>query len=180
MNRQIRRLGLAMLALYAVLFVQLNWLQVVKADDYNRNPNNNREVVRDFTRDRGAIVTADGVVVAESVDSNDQYRRQRVYAEGPLMAQVTGYFSFLFGTEGVERVYNDEVSGQTDAQKLSGLADLFDDRANVGDVELTVRRDVQAVARDALADRRGSVVALDPRTGGIIAMYSNPTFDPNA
>ncbi len=180
MNRQIRRLGLALLALYAVLFAQLNWLQVVKADDYNHDPNNNREVVRDFTRDRGVILTADGVVAAESVPSDDQYRRQRQYPQGPLLAQVTGYFSFLFGTDGVERIYNDELAGQTDAQKLSGLANLFDDQANVGDVVLTVRADVQTVARDQLGDRRGSVVALDPRTGGILALYSNPTYDPNA
>jgi len=178
-NRQIRRLGIALLALYFVLFVQLNWLQIVKADDYNKNPSNNREVVRDFTRDRGVIVSADGAVVAESVDSDDRFRRQRVYPQGPLMAQITGYFSFSYGTEGVERVYNDELAGQTDAQKLSGLADLFDDQANVGDVQLTVRTDVQAAAQAGLADRRGSVVALDPRTGAILAMYSNPSYDPN-
>lgn len=180
MNRQLRRLGLALLVLYLVLFVQLNWLQVVKADDYNRDPANNREVVRDFTRDRGVILTADGVVAAESIDSDDQYRRQRRYPQGPLLAQVTGYFSFLFGTEGVERTYNDELAGQTDAQQLSGLADLFDDQPNVGDVVLSVRADVTTVARDQLADRRGSVVALDPRTGAILALYSNPSYDPNA
>ena len=63
--------------------MQLNWLQIVKADDYNANPANNREIVRDFTRDRGVIVTADGVVVAESVDSDDRYRRQRRVPPGP-------------------------------------------------------------------------------------------------
>src|SRR3954463_8777559 len=113
------------MALYVILFAQLNWLQVVKADDYNRDPSNNREVVRDFTRDRGVIVTADGIVVAESVPVDDQFQRLRQYPLNALMAQVTGYFSFLFGTEGVERVYNDELAGQTDAQRLSGLANLF-------------------------------------------------------
>ncbi len=92
---------------------------------------------------------------------------------------MTGYFSFLYGTEGVERQYNDVLAGRTDGQRLQGLLGFLDERPNVGNVTLTLRADIQAVAQQALAGRTGSVVALDPRTGAILAMYSNPSYDPN-
>ena len=90
MNRQIRWLAGGLSLCFLALFVQLNWLQVVKADDYNSRPDNNRAVVRDFSRSRGTIETADGVVVAESVASNDRYRLQRQYPTGDLFANVVG------------------------------------------------------------------------------------------
>ena len=77
MNRQIRSLGVGLMVLFCLLFVQLNLVQVVRADRYDADPGNNRAVVRDFTRPRGSILTADGVVIAESVPSTDRYRYQR-------------------------------------------------------------------------------------------------------
>ena len=125
MNRRIRRLGLAFVVLYAALFVQLNWLHVVKASDYNSSPNNDRAVVRDFTKARGTINSADGVLLAHSVPSNDRYVLQREYPTGDLFAHVVGTFSFAYGSTGVEQAYNDELSGQTSQQKSNDLASLF-------------------------------------------------------
>src|SRR5262245_13740285 len=96
MNKQLRRLGIGLIACYVILFAQLNWLQVVKADDYKKDPRNDREVVRDYTRPRGVILTADGVVIAQSVPSNDRYKLQRVYPMNDLFAGVGGYFSLAF------------------------------------------------------------------------------------
>jgi peptidoglycan glycosyltransferase len=170
---------LGLIICYAILFAQLNWLQVVKANDYNKDPRNDREVVRDFTRPRGAILTADGMVIAQSVPSNDRYKLQRVYPTGELFAGVGGYFSLAFGYEGLERQYNDVLSGQTPQQKLRGFANLFNDDVNTGDVVTTMRSDIQQLARQALGEREGSVVVSDPRTGAILAMWSWPTYDPN-
>ncbi len=180
MNRRIRRLGLAFVVLYAALFVQLNWLHVVKASEYNASPNNDRAVVRDFTQARGTINSADGVLLARSVPSNDRYVLQREYPTGDLFAHVVGTFSFAYGGSGVEQAYNDELAGQTAKQKANDLASLFGggDRT-VGDVTLTLRADVQRIAKAALGDHDGSVVAMDPRTGAILAMWSQPSFDPN-
>jgi peptidoglycan glycosyltransferase len=180
MNKQLRRLGLGLIACYVLLFAQLNWLQVVKANTYNNDPRNNRKIVRDFTRPRGSIVTADGVVVAESVPSNDRFKLQRVYPTGDLFAGVVGYFSFYYGAQGVEQQYNDVLSGQTPQQQLAGFANLFNDNVNTGDVVLTLRADIQRVAKAALGNREGSVVVTDPRTGAILAMWSWPSFDPNS
>jgi peptidoglycan glycosyltransferase len=178
-NRQVRLLALGLIVCFAVVFVQLNRIQVFNAKTLNDNPQNTRQVVRDFTRPRGDVITADGVVVAQSVPSNDRYQWLRQYPTKELFGQVTGYFSFLYGTDGIERQYSDVLAGQTGKQKIVGLGHLFDDRANTGDVTLTLRDDVQKVAAQALGNRLGSVVALDPRTGAVLAAYSWPSYDPN-
>jgi peptidoglycan glycosyltransferase len=178
-NRQIRRLTVALLACFTIVFIQLNVVQIVRADRYNEDPTNDREAVRDFSRDRGAIISADQVVVAESIDSSDRFKKQRRYPTGDLFGHVTGYLSFVYGSDGVERTYNDVLAGRTPELQLENLDDLFSDRTNVGDVILTLRADLQQVARDALGEREGSVVLLDPRSGAIKAMWSFPSYDPN-
>lgn len=179
MNRQIRRLGAAMLVLYVALFVKLNQVQVFQAAELNDRPENTRALQRDFNEPRGAIVTDDGVILAVSEERRAALRYQRVYPEGDLFAHVTGYFSFSLGSTGVERTYNDDLAGRTPALELNQLSEFFSSESSEGDVVLTLRRDVQVAARDALGGRTGSVVVLDPRDGSVLAMYSNPTFDPN-
>ena len=79
----------------------------------------------------------------------------------------------------MEKTYNDELAGRTLDLSLQDLGDLFVDKDRVGDLTLTVRADLQHIAAEQLGDREGSVVALDPRTGEILAMVSFPTYDPN-
>ena len=179
MNRQIRQLGVAMLVLFSLLFARLNWVQVFDAEQLTADPLNTRRVVRDFGQRRGAILTADGVVIAESVDVDGRFARQRRYAHGPLYSHITGYFSFEFGATGVERSYNDELAGHTAEQRFESFFDFFGDGDISADVELTIDSGLQEAAAAALGQRRGSVVALDPRTGAVRAFYSWPTFDPN-
>lgn len=179
MNRQIKILGAVIMIAYIALFAKLNQIQVFQASDYNDRPENTRAQRRDFNRPRGDIVSADGVILATSEERRADLRYQRVYPEGDLYAHLTGYYSFLLGSTGVERTYNAELTGRTTSLQVHQLSGLFSDTSSEGDVVLTVRSDVQTVARDSLNGLVGSVVALDPRTGGVLAMYSNPTYDPN-
>jgi len=178
-NRQIRGLGIALVVLFGALFVQVNYLQVFAADRLNDHPANTRTVVRDFSAPRGVVQTADGVVVARSVETDDQFERRREYPEGPLFAHVTGYFSFTYGSDGVERTYNDELVGRDREINLDDLRDLLVDTDRTGDITLTISAALQRVAADALGQREGAVVALDPRTGAVLAMVDYPTYDPN-
>ena len=139
MNKQIRRLGMGLLACYVLLFVQLNVLQVLRADEYNAHPLNTRQVVRDFSRPRGLIQTADGVILAESVPSNDQFNFQRVYPTVELFAGVVGYFAFNFGSDGVERSYNNVLAGRTDSQRVIDWNSFFEDEVITADVTLSLR-----------------------------------------
>lgn len=183
MTKQIQRLGLALMALFVALFAQLNYVQVVRADKLNNDPRNTRASTRDFSRARGFIQTADGVVLARSVPSDDVFKRQRQYPEKDLFSQITGYFSFTFGTAGVEQTYNDELAGRDIDVQLRRPGDLGkllkggDDAT--GNVTLTLTKQAQLAAREALGNRRGSVVALDPTTGAVLALWSFPSFDPD-
>jgi peptidoglycan glycosyltransferase len=178
-NKQIKILALAILVCYTALFLKLNQVQVLQANDYNTRPDNTRSLQRDFNQPRGDIITADGAVAATSEARRAALRYQRVYPDGELFSAVTGYYSFTLGSDGVERTYNEQLAGRTASLRLNKLSGFFSETSSEGDVVLSVRKDVQEVARQALGDRKGSVVALDPRTGAILAMWSSPTFDPN-
>ena len=179
MNKRIRRLGIFLLACYVALFAMLNYIQVYEADSLNDNEFNARGTLETLRQPRGAVETADGVVVARSVPSNDRFEFQREYPEGDLFGHITGFFPVNGRATGVEREYNDELAGQTFEQELRSFADLFIDRERTGNVTLTLRDDVQRVARDQLGQRRGSVVVVDVDTGGIVALWSYPSYNPN-
>src|SRR5438270_5102675 len=179
MNRQIRMLGVAGLALFILLFVQLTTIHAVSANRLTDNSLNTRQAVKDFSQPPGTIQTADGVVVADSVDTGDQFQRLRRYPTGPLFAHVTGYFSFTFGSEGVERTYNKELTGNAGKLKLNSIGDLLLDKKRTANVTMTLTQKLQQVATQALGPRKGAVVALDPRNGAVLAMADYPSFDPN-
>jgi penicillin-binding protein A len=181
-SNQIAKLGVGLLLCFLVLFVQLNRVTVFGAQELKDNPVNNRSILRDFDAPRGTIVTADEVVVARS-DATPEGARfdfARTYPEGDLFAHTVGYFSLNLGATGVEDTYNAELAGRTLDLTFRDFDDLFVDRDRVGDVRLTLRADVQRQARDLLGERQGSVVAIDPRSGELLALWSWPSFDPNA
>jgi peptidoglycan glycosyltransferase len=179
MDRQIRGIGIVLMALFLALFVQVNYLQIIKADDLNKHPANTRVIVRDFSRPRGVIQTSDGVVVARSVPSGDEFERLREYPEGDLFSHLTGFFSFNFGADGIERSYNGDLVGREEQLEVDKLSDLLVKKERVGDVTLTVSKRVQDVAIQQLGERKGAVVAVDPTTGAVLAMADFPRFDPN-
>ena len=187
MNKQIRRLAVALLVCYLALFVQLNIIQVGQKSALDAKPQNNRQTIRDFNRNRGPIVTADGVVVARSVPTTDpdsKYDYQREYPLGDLFAHTTGYYTFSFGSTLLEKSMNDVLMGDTASQQVGAVTDLFKGDTT-GTVVLSLRADVQQVAAEALLGddptrpREGSVVVLEPATGKVIASVSWPRFDPN-
>ncbi len=185
MNIRIRHLALAFIVLYAVLFMQLNRWQIFGRDALVSDPRNNRVTIKSFNATRGPIITADGVVIADTVkvdttlNPNDRFQFQRQYPTGDLFANISGYYTLGFGATQLERTYTDILSGRDPRQQINSVGDLFTNADLSGSVHLTLRHDLQKVAEQALADREGSAVVLDPRTGAVLAMYSNPTFDPN-
>lgn len=179
MNTQIRQLAIGLLACFTALFIQLNLIQVFKADSLNKHPNNTRQIVADFNRDRGRIETVDGLVLARTIDvDGGNLEKQREYTEGELFAPFTGFFSFHFGSAGAERAFNEQLVGDF-SLRLDDITGIFDEEETVGNVRLTVNSDLQRAARDALGQRNGSVVVLEPSTGAVRAMWSYPSYDPN-
>ena len=182
MNQKIRQLAAGLMVCYVVLFVALNYWQVGQKEELDAKFDNTRQVLREFNRPRGEIISADGVVVARSLPdtTNESLDFVRDYPTGDLMSNVTGYFTKDFGSTQVERQYGDVLVGSTVAQQVRGLGNLLDGNVdNAGSVQLTLRHDAQLAAKFALGAREGSVTVTDPNTGAVIAMYSNPTYDPN-
>ncbi len=179
MNARIRRLGIALTVCYLAVFGMLNYIQVFDADALNERPENIDVIRIDYARNRGTITTADGTVIAESVKVDDEYEYLRQYPTNDLFAAVTGYFSFEFGATGLERTFQEELVGDTAEQQLRGFADLFVGEDQVGDLRTTLRADLQELARTQLGQRRGAVVAIDPRTGAVLALWDYPSYDPN-
>ncbi|WP_298445903.1 penicillin-binding protein 2 [Ferrimicrobium sp.] len=176
MRRRITFVGALFLVIFALLFLQLNDLQIVKANSLADAPGNYSAIIKAFSTPRGAILTANGQVMAMSVPSKSQYKYQRVYPHGSLYADVTGYYSLIYGTSGLEDEYNQYLQGKLATP--SSLSQLLTTSYSTDSVVTTLQSQLQQTAYQALGSLKGAVVALDPKTGAVLAMASNPTYNP--
>ena len=184
MDRQIRRLGIALVALFALLFGQVAYVQVFAAERIADSPGNaTRQIRAEFEVERGQIIAADRrTVLARSVEAgpNQVYRYQREYPEGDLYGHITGYYSRIFGRAGIEQAFNDYLAGTASELAVSNVTDLILGRPKKGaSVYTTIVPNLQRAAQDALGDQPGAVAAIDPSNGDVLALYSSPGFDPN-
>lgn len=184
MNKPIRAMAVACLVMFVALLLNANYVQFLQADDLNAKEGNRRVIDEEFSRERGAIIV-DGEPIAQSVPVKDKWQFQRKYTDAKLYAPVTGYFSYLYGREGIEQTYNSILSGSDDRLFVNRVIDVIgNNQPQGGSVELTLDPTAQKAAFDGLADlgekTRGAVVALDPQTGEVLAMVSQPTYNPNA
>jgi peptidoglycan glycosyltransferase len=177
-NAPLRKVAISVLVLFTLLIVNVNVIQVVRAQSLRENPRNTRVLTEEYDRERGAIVIA-GNEIASSIKTEDALTYLRQYANGPLYAAATGYYSILFGRTGLERAENDVLAGTDSRLQLRRLGDILTGRnPSGGNVELTLNPAVQQAAMDGLKGVTGAVVAIDPSTGAILGMASTPTYDP--
>lgn len=180
MNRSVRRLAGACLAALLMVAAGLTYQQAVAGPGYRDDVRNPRALADRAARERGPIVTADGVVVARSeADPADEDRVLRVYPEPDLYAHAVGYASSYFGDTGLEGAYADDLRSGDDGSLTAALFSLFGGDLRPRRVQLTIRDDLQRAAAAALGAQHGAVVALDPATGAVLALVANPSFDPN-
>jgi penicillin-binding protein A len=173
----LRSLTLAIALAFLVTSFGVGYWTLVASSDLSTDPFNPRMVAALRDRPRGQILDSAGGVLAESIRTADGY--QRKYRDRTL-AQVVGYASFKYGTAGIEAAYSDSLVGQDPGDPLAvWRARYLGERDVPGAVVLGIDPKVQKAAVDALAGRRGAIIALDPRTGAIIASVSFPNFDPN-
>lgn len=165
--------------MFVALFVSTSVIQVFAVDSLKANKHNVRVLYESYSTERGAI-TVDGVPIVTSQPVDDDYSFLRVYANGELYAPVTGFISLNHGSSGLESSLNEELSGTSNAQFFDRLNSLFTGETPKGaSVELTLDPVVQQAAWDALGANSGSIVAIEPSTGRIIAMVSKASYDPN-
>jgi len=179
MNRAIRKIALALAIAFAALVAQLAWVQVFSATKLAENPANRRLLIKEYSIDRGAIVAGDKLI-AQSIRTNDRLKYLRMYPQGSLFAQISGYYSILYGRYSLEQTYNDYLVGAGPQDRFSAIVDDLLGRDRKGDsLVLSIDPVLQKVARDALGRQRGAAAAIDPKTGEVLALYANPSYDPN-
>ena len=183
MNRALRRISIAILVMFVLLLININYLQGFEPASLATKPNNARAFEAQFQYQRGSIITSDGVTIAESRPSTDIYKYQRYYPYGPEYAPVTGYDT-LYSQSGIEYYENSVLNGSDSSLTVRNLIDLLTGKQRKGaDVTVTINSQAQNAAWTALESttggKPGAVVALDPQTGAILAMASYPSYNPN-
>lgn len=162
--------------LFALLIANLTYIQVIKASDYQSMPSNNHTIARSARVQRGAIITSDGVTLAESVKQADgTYLRS--YPAGSLAAHTVGYLSTQYGATGVESTMNNALTGHADFTSWQGAINSLAGVEQAGDsVMLTINSKIQQACDNALQGKVGAIVVLDPSTGAVLAKSSAPTY----
>lgn len=179
MNKELKRVSTAILVMFVALLCSTTTITVLQVDNLRADSRNVRTLYDSYSAERGPILVA-GQPIAESTPVGDQYKFQRVYTNPELYAAITGYFTLNQGTTGVEGSLNDYLSGTANDQFLAQVNAILTGQTPKGAaVELTIDPVVQQAAWDALGDHTGAVVAIDPKTGAILAMVSKPAYDPN-
>ncbi|QSB14762.1 penicillin-binding protein 2 [Natronosporangium hydrolyticum] len=187
MNAPLRRVGIIVMVMFGLLFANLNWVQGYKADEYRNSPHNaGRVQIAEYQRERGPILVGrDGTAAAVSIETDGRLTYLRTYPEDGRWAHVVGYKPVNLAATGIERFENDSLAGTGDRFFVDRMRDLFTgDQSAGGTVQTTLSRGGQQTAFEELNDNqvgadRGAVIAIDPRTGGVQALVSMPSFDPN-
>jgi peptidoglycan glycosyltransferase len=180
MNGPLRRTAWAILGAFAILALTATWVQAIAAPRYRDDPRNPRVVAWLVGRERGAIVTADDVVVARSdPDPDDPQIFMRSYPEGDLYSHIVGFTSVLFGARGLEEERAEDLVSDRDSTISGVLNALLGGDPRPRGLRLTIDHDLQEAAAAALGEQRGAVIAIDPATGKVLASVTSPGFDPN-
>jgi peptidoglycan glycosyltransferase len=177
MNDQIVKLFGVIVVLFALLVFFTSRWTVFDASALNHNPLNQRTAIAQSQIKRGPILADDGEVLARSIPAGGGTWK-RTYPQGSLFAQTVGYWRGSGDDAGLELSYANALQGSTST--VSSVFGALSSHPDDGDtLDTTLDPRAQAAARVGLAGRVGAVVALDPRDGDVLALYADPTYDPN-
>lgn len=179
MNSPIRRTALVAAVLFLALLINGSVVQLWRSSSLNADNRNRRVLDAEFAQNRGAILAGD-LQIATTTPVKDRFAYQRSYPQGAMYAAVTGWYAYDFGRSALESSYSAELAGTASSQTLDRLVDVFTGATPVGaTVQTTIVPKLQQVATQAMGSKKGAVVAIDPKTGAILALVTTPTYDPN-
>lgn len=171
-NKRMIRVLIAVCLMFLSLVTYLLYFNMFEAKKVAANPYNKRQWEDEKFVKRGNIYDSDGLLLAETEVNGDE--RIRRYPKGKLYSHIIGYCSRTYGKSQLEMTYDKQLLGQGD------ISISFHELRAGYDLNLTIQNSLQQYTYDQLNGRSGAVVALEPRTGKILAMVSYPDFDPNA
>lgn len=165
--------------LFLSVALYITFLGVFKGDEYMNHPANQRQWIAEQSTLRGDITDRNGEVLAYSTkDENSQQSRKYKYPE--LFAHIIGYSSKVYGKSQLELTYNKNLAGLSEMSDIADITGAFADEKKGDTVQLTISYPLQKRAKELMGNRNGAVVAMNPKTGEILCMVSNPTFNTNA
>ena len=137
-DQQVRRLAVAFLVLFILLFAQVNYIQVFAAKRLANDPANQRQLLAEYNVRRGQILASDEkTVLAQSVPTKGIYKYLRVYPQGALYGSITGFYSLFFGRSGLEASQNEFLSGSAPELLPQNLVDEILGRPKRGGTVVT-------------------------------------------
>ncbi|MFD8475903.1 peptidoglycan D,D-transpeptidase FtsI family protein [Streptomyces globisporus] len=180
MNKPLRRIAIFCGILVMALLIRDNWLQYVRADELNSHKYNRRVEIERYAHERGDIIV-DGKAITGSAETEDSdFRYKRVWKNGPLWAPVTGYSSQAFDSSQLENLEDGILTGNDDQLFFDRTLSMFTgEKKRGGNIVTTLNGDAQKAAFKGLGDKKGAVVALDPKSGAILSLASTPSYDPS-
>ncbi|CAM5583477.1 peptidoglycan D,D-transpeptidase FtsI family protein [Streptomyces chartreusis] len=178
MNKTIRRASVFTLLLVFALLVRATWVQFYDGKALADDKDNRRNAIALYSEPLGNIVVGGESITGSARTKSGDLAYKRTYKDGSLYAAVTGFSSQAFGATQLEGIYRDLLDG-TDNRLKSVLDTVTNKRSEPGNVITTIDPDVQKAAYDALGDKKGAAVAIDPATGKILAVVSTPSYDPS-
>jgi penicillin-binding protein A len=176
-NPPIVRLFGLVIVLFALLVVFTSRWSVFEASALRDNASNRRELLQEAMIRRGLIRAGDGATLARSVPAGGK-TFSRTYPTGELFAHAVGYSYTNLGRAGLERYYNDPLTGRR-SELISALDSVLGPQRDGDDLRTTLDPKAQEAAYKGLGGRKGAAVALDVKTGAVLVMASNPSYDPN-
>lgn len=180
MNRPIRRVSVFAMIMFGLMLINCTYLMVFQQGSLNANDQNRRVRDAEFGQDRGSILVGN-TEVAKTDPVDDRFKFLRSYPQGELYAPITGFYSYDHARSGLEATYNTELAGTDDSLFLRRIFDLLTNKTPTGaSIETTVNPAAQKAAAEAMGDMKGAAVAIDPKTGAVLALVTNPSYDPNA
>ncbi|EPD57958.1 MULTISPECIES: peptidoglycan D,D-transpeptidase FtsI family protein [unclassified Streptomyces] len=179
MNKTIRRASVFTLLLVFALLVRATWVQFYDAKALADDTKNRRNAIKTYAEPLGNIIVGGRSITGSAPTKDSDLKYKRTYKDGKLYAAVTGYASQAYAPTQLEGIYQHLLDG-TDTSLGTVMDTVTGKRADPGDVITTIDPDVQKAAYDALGDKKGAAVAIDPATGRILAVVSTPSYDPSS
>ncbi|UUU34832.1 penicillin-binding transpeptidase domain-containing protein [Streptomyces sp. CA-210063] len=179
MNKTIRRSAVFTLLLVLALLVRATWVQFYEATALADDQDNRRNAILTYADPLGNIIVAGDSITGSARTEGGDLAYKRTYTDGELYAAVTGYASQAYAPTQLEGIYQELLNG-TDLRLKTVMDTVTDKRADPGNVITTIDPAVQKAAYDALGDKKGAAVAIDPTNGKILAVVSTPSYDPSS
>ncbi|CAL9516864.1 peptidoglycan D,D-transpeptidase FtsI family protein [Streptomyces griseomycini] len=181
MNKPLRRIAIFCGLLVLTLLIRDNWLQYVQADELRTDEHNRRVAIERYASPRGDIIVGGEPITGHTTTEGD-FKYKRTYKNGAMWAPVTGFVSQAFGANQLESIEDGILTGNDDRLFFRNTLDMLTGKKKEGgNVVTTLNAAAQKAAYNGLKAQggKGSVVAIEPSTGKILALASFPSYDPS-